>query len=97
MSLYHQLETVEIPTIGQFKMSPMQDEVERPPPMQGFAPPASLRLGQDEQPDPFITRREQPAQVQAPLQVLDVSGRFFGNGQETKQKRFVLENTEEEE
>jgi len=95
MSLYHQLETVEIPTIGQFRIQPLEQDEEVVKPNAQFAPPASLRLDQqsDEEGDPFITKRDQPAQVETAIPVSSVSNRIFGNGSGDKktQKRLVYD------
>jgi hypothetical protein len=97
MSLYHQLETVEIPSIGAFRMSPMEESEDFIRSSASFAPPSSQHLMPQQQKntdpfeDSFITKREQSTQVQDSIPVSSISNRVFGNGGDKKeQKRVVL-------
>jgi len=101
MSLYHQLETVEIPTISAFRMTPLEQGEDIVRSTASFAPPASQRLmplqqqSTDPFEDPFITKKDQPAQVQESTPVASVPNRIFGNGGNKKeQKRLVYDKDE---
>jgi hypothetical protein len=101
MSLYHQLETVEIPTIGAFRMTPLEQGEDFIRSSASFAPPASQRLMPQQQQstdpfeDPFITKKEQPAQVVASTPVASVPDRIYGSsGNQKEQKRLVYDKDE---
>src|SRR5258705_9862910 len=98
MSLYHQLETVEIPSISAFRISGTESQNDLVMAKAQFAAPASQHLMPQQQTqntdpfeDPFVTTKERQATVQAAIPVASVPERIYGAASGVDRKRLVLD------